>query len=145
LKAKKVMSNNAFVSHRKVARSSNRSFGFVFAGVFTVIGLLPLLSGGQARLWSLAVGGSFVVIAYFVPRMLGPLNLVWYKVGLVLHHVVNPVVMLMLYCVAIVPIGLMMRARGNDLLRLAPDKPAPTYWISREPLAPSPGSMSKQF
>jgi predicted membrane metal-binding protein len=136
---------DGMVSHRKVARSSDRAFGLVFAAVFAAIGLWPLVHTELPRLWALTIAAAFTVIATLAPRLLAPLNLVWYRFGLVLHAVVNPVVMLLLYCTAIVPIGLIMRLRGKDLLRLKLDKSAPTYWIARETPAPAPKSMSKQY
>ena len=41
--------------------------------------------------------------------------------------------------------ALLVRAKGKDLLRLKREPEATSYWIAREPPAPAPGSMSKQF
>jgi hypothetical protein len=139
------MTDQGLISFRKVTRSSDRNFGLVFAALFAVVGLLPLLHHGAPRLWSVALAFVFAGIAFFAPRALGPLNLLWHRFGLLLHLVVNPVVMFLLYCLAIMPTALIMRARGNDLLRLRLDKSASTYWIAREPSSPSPDSMTKQF
>lgn len=43
------------------------------------------------------------------------------------------------------PIGLIMRARGKDLLRLKFDRAARSYWIERDPPGPPPETMRKQF
>ena len=44
-----------------VKRSSDRSFGIVFAVVFVLIGLWPLIDGEPARPWSLIVATFFVL------------------------------------------------------------------------------------
>src|SRR5688572_5211188 len=110
--------NQTIVSHRKVAESSDRSFGLVFAAVFALIGVWPFLFGHQPRLWAFAVAALFLAAAFFFQRALTPLNFVWKKIGLALHHITNPIIMGLVYFVAIVPMGLVMRAMGKDLLRL---------------------------
>jgi hypothetical protein len=59
--------------------------------------------------------------------------------------VVNPVIMAVMFYGAILPMALLLRALGKDLLRLKCDPKADSYWIAREPPGPAPGSMSKQF
>jgi hypothetical protein len=49
------------------------------------------------------------------------------------------------FYLVVTPIGLLMRALKKDLLRLKLDPAAKSYWIVREPPAPKPQSMSKQF
>jgi hypothetical protein len=135
--------NEPVVSHRKVVASSDRSFGLVFAAFFTVVALLPALHGAPVRWWALAVAAAFAAIAFIAPRLLHPLNRAWYALGLLLHHVVNPVIMAVMFYGAILPMALLLRVLGKDLLRLKREPEATSYWIPREPLAP--GSMSKQF
>ena len=81
----------------------------------------------------------------FAPRLLQPLNRLWFKLGLLLHHVVNPVIMALMFYGAMLPMALLLRWLGKDLLRLKREPEAQSYWIAREPPAPAPGSMSKQF
>ena len=137
--------NEPVVSHRKVVMGSNRSFGLVFGGFFVLVALLPAIHGSPVRLWALAVAVAFFAAAFFAPRLLQPLNRVWFRLGLLLHHVVNPVIMAVMFYGAILPMALLLRALGKDLLRLKRDPNADSYWIEREPPGPTPGSMSKQF
>lgn len=133
------------VSHRKVVVGSDRSFGLVFAGFFLIVALLPLLHGGPVRLWALAVAAVFMAAAFLTPRLLHPLNWVWFKFGLLLHHIVSPVVMALMFYGAILPMALLLKLLGKDLLRLKREPEASSYWIQRDPPGPAPGSMSKQF
>jgi len=133
--------NEPVVSHRKVVVGSDRSFGLIFAGFFALVALLPATHGAPIRWWALAVSGAFALIALTVPRVLHPLNRVWHALGLLLHHVVNPLVMAVMFYGAILPMALLLRALGKDLLRLKREPEATSYWIAREP----PGSMRKQF
>jgi len=131
--------------HSSVEIGSSRSFGFVFAIVFAMIGFAPLISGNPLRIWSLAVAGVFLVIALIAPQILKPLNIIWFKFGMLLGSIINPVVMLLIYCITIVPIGLILRLVGKDLLLLKFNPSQKSYWISREPPGPEPESLEDQF
>ena len=137
--------NEPVVSHKKVVMGSNRSFGLVFAVFFVLVALLPMLHGAPLRWWALGIAAAFAAVAFFVPRLLRPLNWVWFKLGMLLHHVVNPVIMAAMFYGAMLPMAVLLRWLGKDLLRLKREPESISYWIPREPPAPAPGSMSKQF
>jgi predicted membrane metal-binding protein len=130
---------------RRPAMGSSRGFGIVFAVVFGVVALWPLLAGAPPRLWASVVAGMFLALALIAPRLLSPLNRLWFRFGLALHRVVNPIIMAIIYLTTVVPVGLILRACGKDILRLKRDPNAQSYWIARDPPGPPPGSMTKQF
>lgn len=128
-----------------VEGSSDRSFGLTFAVILGVVGLLPLLRGNMPRLWALLPAAAFLAAALLMPTLLAPLNKVWLKFGLLLHSIITPVVMGLIFFVAVTPTGLIMRAMGKDPLRLKRDKATASYWIHRTPPGPPPGSIRNQF
>jgi MFS family permease len=130
----------------KVELPSPRSFGLTFAVVFAIIGLWPLpWRGEEPRYWSLGIAAAFAIAPFVAPRVLAPFNWLWFQIGLALHHIVNPLLMALIYYLAVVPIGLLLRLFGKDLLRLRRRPKAASYWIAREPPGPEPGSMTRQF
>jgi predicted membrane metal-binding protein len=140
-----MQTTESIIEHRKVKLGSDRSFGVVFAAVFVVIALIPLLSGRGPLWWSLIVAAAFAAVALVAPGLLAPLNRLWFRFGLLLHRILNPVVMGFIFFGAFLPMGLLVRLLGKDLLRLKRDASAETYWIVRDPPGPSAGSMKKQF
>jgi hypothetical protein len=50
----------------------------------------------------------------------------------------------LLFFGAVTPMGMLMRALGNDVLRLRLNHGG-TYWIERDPPGPADGSMKNQF
>ena len=76
--------------------------------------------------------------------MLHPLNRAWTKLGLLLHRIVNPIVMGLIFFGTILPTSLIMRFLAKDPLRLSRDPGAESYWIRRTP-GPAPESMRDQF
>ena len=133
------------VSRNVVTAGSDRSFGLVFATFFCIVGLWPVMSGDAPRLWALGLASIFALVAVAAPRALSPLNKLWFRLGLVLHHVVNPIVMALIYYGTVVPIGLILKSCGKKLLPRTREPQATSYWIAREPPGPPRGSMLKQF
>ena len=85
------------------------------------------------------------MLAFVRPASLTPLNAAWTRLGLLLFRIVNPIVMFLLFVLAILPIGLLMRLGGKDFLRLKRDEAAASYWIPRQPPGPTAESMTEQF
>jgi hypothetical protein len=139
------MGHESYERHEEVRGSSDRTLGLVFAAVFVIIGTLPWFFGGPLRLWALIVGSAFAGVALFAPRLLGPLNWFWTRLGLVLHKIVSPVVLGIMFFLVITPMGVVMRWMGKDPLRLQLDKALLSYWLDRTPPGPKPDSLPNQF
>ncbi|HEY9568499.1 MAG TPA: SxtJ family membrane protein [Thalassobaculum sp.] len=131
--------------HGTVAIGSERSFGIVFAAVFAVVGLLPLLDGAAPRPWALAVAAAFLAVALLRPRLLAPANRAWFRLGMLLGAIVTPVVMALVFFIAVTPTALLLRLFGKDPLNRRFDPDAPSYWIPRDAEADARSSMSNQF
>lgn len=122
---------------------SERNFGLVFAVVFFAIALWPLLAGNQMHWWALAIAGMFLATALLIPRLLEPLNRLWFRFGLLLGRIIAPVVMALIFFGAVVPTALCVKLARKDLLRLKRNPQAETYWIERDDAVS--GSMRDQF
>jgi len=122
--------------------SSEKSFGNVFAVVFFLIALYPLLDGGDPQLWAVGVAFLLAAVAYLAPRLLALPNKLWFKLGMALGAVITPIVMGLVYFTTVVPVGLVMRLMGKDLLQQKLDAEAKSYWIERKQPV---GSMKDQF
>jgi len=135
-----------FQRQEKIRASSDRSFGLVFAAVFALAAFLPLLrSPHQPRWWAAIIAIGFALVALFWPKRLAVTNRLWLKFGVFLHAIVSPIVLALLFYVAIVPVALLKRVFGNDSLRLKADRAAKTYWITRDPANSALSSMKRQF
>lgn len=128
-----------------VSRTSDRRFGVLFAILFALIGLAPLWRHGQVRWWSLAVSGLFCLATLVAPRLLAPLNYAWFRFGLILHRIVSPLMMAVIFYGLITPVGLLQRLAGKDPLRLKSDPASSSYWIPREPRDPAPDGFPRMY
>jgi hypothetical protein len=129
----------------EVKASSDRSFGLVFAAVFAIVAFWPLMSGGGARLWALVLAAFFLATAVVRPRLLRPLSRAWFKIGLILHHVMTPIVMGVIFVLGVLPTAVVMRMRRKDPLRIDPRRRGETNWVVRTPPGPSPDTMKHLF
>ena len=127
---------------------SNRSFGYTVGGILLAFVLVRLFVNGglTPTTTGLAIiGGVLVLLAFASPDWLALPNRLWTKLGLLLFKIVNPVVMLLIYAAAFIPLGLFLRLRGYDPLVASFDKAADTYWNKRSPHEPDPITMRNQF
>ncbi len=131
-------------SFRRDVLGSNKKFGLTFAAIFAVFAFLPLIHHHSPRWILLVVAILFGAVAMVAPERLDPLNRAWFKLGLALNRIVNPLVMGLMFFGAVTPLGWIMRKRGADLLSLKLKPDAATYWIDRGP-ASGQGGTTKQF
>jgi hypothetical protein len=126
------------------SESSDRSFGLVFAVLFAVVALWPLIYFELPRWWALGVALAFMAAALIRPQLLHHFNRAWLAFGRLLHRIVGPLVMGMIYFLCVTPTGLIMRLRRKNLLWLK-RPPVKSYWIPRDELPPGAQSMRNQF
>src|SRR5215470_9076315 len=128
-----------------VQGSSDRGFGYVFAGFAALVGALSLYNGGTHWPYWLAAAVMFALVAFYRPSLLAPLNRLWTKLGLVLFAVVSPLALGIVYYGCITPVGWLMRLSGKDPLRLRFEPERKSYWEARQPPGPPPNSLMNQF
>jgi large-conductance mechanosensitive channel len=128
-----------------LAPGSDRAFGLVMAAAFALISLASWWYAGAWWPWTGGLALLFLVCALGHPPLLKPLNRAWFRLGLVLHAVINPIVMGLIFFLAVTPTGWIMRARGKDLLRLRREPDSESYWIVRNPPGPAPETLKDQF
>jgi Saxitoxin biosynthesis operon protein SxtJ len=134
------------ISHDDREPPSLKSFGLTFVVVFALIGLSPMvLHHLGPRYWALAVSSAFLVVTFVAPNLLKPLNQLWFRFGMVLHKIINPLVLGLMFVVVISPIALVLRLLGKRLIPLKPDAAVQSYWITRQPPGPAPESLRNQF
>lgn len=148
--------------------SSNREFGLVFSAFFMILAALDKsdklpfsldvsnlkncvflqymgLMDNPLTLVFTSLSLVFLLSALLMPNALMPLNWLWIKLGLLIHTIVSPVILGLLFYLVFTPVGLVMRLFGNDLLRLRLDESSPTYWIDRTYLESDSDSLENQF
>jgi energy-converting hydrogenase Eha subunit A len=131
------------LQREEVKPPSERSTGIVFTVLAAIIAALYRNTMPVA----VAFAGLSVVLgllSWRCPQILKPLNILWFKLGMLMHRIVNPVVMLAMFAIAIVPTGLVMQRLRDPLVKRR--KPAgESYWVAITPASNPASSMRQQF
>jgi polyferredoxin len=125
---------------KKIKISSNKSFGIVFFIFFLAVALYPMINGDELRTWSILLSLIFLILGIVNSSILTPLNLIWFKFGLLLGRIVSPVIMALVFFCVVTPTGLIMKFFKKDLLNLK-KKDQKSYWIKRN----SKSQMKNQY
>ncbi|MEK9568201.1 MAG: SxtJ family membrane protein [Paracoccaceae bacterium] len=132
----------------KVVVGSDKSFCLVFACFFAIISGFNLGFGSSINNWTYFLCGVtvvFLTVAFTIPQIARPLNILWFRFGLLLHKIVSPVIMGLMFFLTVTPIGLIMRLFGKRPLNLKFEPNAKSYWIHRNPSSLKAGSFKNQF
>jgi hypothetical protein len=143
-----VTAHESVQEHGPPPGGSDRGFGLTVGGILIALALVRGLLGsgfGTLAHLLLVVGGGLVATALVAAARLAPLNRLWTRLGLLLARIVNPIVLALIYVMAFLPIGLLMRAFGHDPLRRRRQPDGGTYWVERSPPGPAPDTMRNQF
>ena len=123
---------------------SERSTGLLFAAVAAIVAV-SWRNSPNVPWVALGIAAMLAAISLIAPVLLRPLNILWFRFGLLLHRVVNPIVMFAVFAAVFVPAGAMMRLWRDPLRLRRRTTGASTYWIERRENGNAAGSMTNQF
>ena len=110
--------------------SSNKSFGIIFAIFFLILSLYPLTNAQDIRTWAVILSILFFILGLINSKILTPVNLLWFKFGLLLGRIFSPIIMGIIFFFIVTPIGIIMKVFKKDLLNLKYNNKK-TYWIEK--------------
>ncbi len=129
----------------KATRSSDRSFCYTFAVVALIFAVISFWKSGNLWPWLGGFAAVFAAVGLIAPSLFAPLNKLWFKLGMMLHKIMTPLIMGVVFFAVITPVAMLMRLFGKHPLDLEYDPDAPSYWIERKPSGPRPDSIKHQF
>ena len=128
----------------KIILPSNYRFGIFFTGIFFAAFICFFYYNNN--FWYFVFGSLsiiFLFITLFNADILLPLNKLWFKFGVFLGKIVNPVVMGLIFFGIFTPIAVFMRVFRRDELRIKMNEKS-SYWILRKEMIKS-DSFKNQF
>jgi hypothetical protein len=113
-------------------------------GAFTLLGLWSTWRLDAPWSWAFITGGAFGLVAVSAPGLLGPLNRAWTAFGRLLHMVMNPLILGLLFYGMFTPMALFMAAIGKRPLKSRKDA-GDSYWVLRTPPGPEPETLRNPY
>ena len=127
---------------------SERSFGLLFGAVFVLLAAYGWFFKSWSSVVELSLLGlalAFVLLGFVAPKILSPLNWLWFQLGQLLGKIVSPIVLGAIFFLLLTPVSLVTRLFGRDELRLKRKASQTSYWLDRAPPGPAPESFKNQF
>ena len=122
-------------------KSSSKSFGYLFFGLFLILSLWPVLNDNSINFLFLSISAVFLILTIFKAKILDFLNNYWIKLGELLGRVVAPIIMFAVFFVIVSPLSLLTKLLKKDLLNMRFND-SKTYWANK---VKKIDSMDKQF
>ena len=127
--------NSELKSNIKINRSSEKNFGIVFSIIFLIISfyLNNYTTVDKNYVYVLIfLSFLFLILAFFFSKVLYYPNFVWFKFGMFLSMIISPIIMFLVFCIAFVLFGLIIRLFKGNLLQTRFENNKKTYWEKRE-------------
>lgn len=124
--------------------AEGRRFGLTMGIAFCALAVIAAWRSRSTAVIAAAAGLGvlFLAAGLTVPTRLGGVYRGWMGLGQLLSKVTTPLFMAIVYYLAVVPVGLLMRLGGRNPLRHAAR--ADTCWVPRARAA-TRGDMANQF
>ena len=95
---------------------TNKNFAYSFSLIFFILSLLFLYFEKVILIYLfLFLSCLFLLGGKLKPDLFKYLNYIWNKFSLIVHHIISPVVILIIFFVLITPFGIVARLFSNDL------------------------------
>ena len=98
----------------------------------------------QAAMWIAVIAGVVIVLYYLVPPLRRRIFMAWLGVAFPIGWLLSHLLLTVVFCLVVLPIGLLMRLLRYDALHRRIDSRAPSYWIERDS-QPDPQTYFRQF
>ena len=122
-------------------KSSSKSFGYLFFGIFLALAVWVYVKNQNLNYWLIGTSTIFLVLTLIKSKLLDVLNDLWIKFGELLGKIIAPIVMSIVFFLIVTPIGLVLKIVKKDLLKLKFNNDK-SYWIIKNKIIES---MDKQF
>ena len=93
--------------------------------IFGVV--LPWFFGSIFPVWPWLLAVGLILLGYLVPGSRRPVYITWMKFGLLLNKIMTPLVLGIVYCCLIIPMGFLLRITGEISMHRGADENVTTY------------------
>ncbi len=110
-----------------------RRFGFILSGILFLIAGYVWYKNLESWPWWTAGGVVSFLTSLFFPKIIQPLYMGLTALTIPIGYVISRLILITMFVVFFVPVGLLSRLFGRDLLDKRINKKATTYWLNKPP------------
>jgi len=103
-----------------------------------------LWKGHSGSTLFLSLAALLIIPGLLFPKVLKPVNKAWMILALLMGWVMTRVILSIVFYAVMMPIALIMRLKGSDLLNMRYPDPKESFWIPKTDKR-APESYEKQF
>ncbi len=130
------------MDYKKFFKNSERQFGLLLSIVLLILAFFPFSFTNEVRYIFILLSIIALILSVISPYIFKLPNKLWRNLGIFLGKIINPVVMMVVYILIIVPSGFFARFFNKVSFHTKFDKSIKSYWIERKEQA---GPFDKQF
>jgi len=127
----------------KKDKKKDRSFGLIVGILLMGYSAYTFYRSHTISLWLTAPGFIITIVAIFIPRVIQPFRKVMEFAGRWMGIINTYILLTLIYILLFIPVSLIYKMTGKDVLKLRRDNIASTYWIAK--IHQEDSSMKNQF
>lgn len=120
---------NLISNTQKKTRAELRKYGLTMFTALAVFSGLLFWRERSAWLFTATPSALFLVFALLLPKALEPVEKLWMKLAAVLGFVMTNVLLTLVFLIAIIPTGLVLRLFGKRPIQKGFPEDASSYWL----------------
>ena len=129
----------------KSTKKELREFGLTVGVILVILGLVGLWRDKGIYPYFLGIGISLIILGVSFYKALMPFQKFWMGLAVILGFFVSRIILFILFYFVLVPIGLIMRLLGKDILDQKIDKNKKSYWHKRKDYPKDKHSYENQY
>jgi len=115
-----------------LSKNALKKFGLTFTVISFFISIILFLNHSKLFFYFILAGILLLIISLFIPEILKHVYKIWMTFALILGIITTNIILTLLFYLIILPIGLIIKLSGKDLLDLKFNKGSLTYWNYRK-------------
>ncbi|MCF8241989.1 MAG: hypothetical protein K9J16_11430 [Melioribacteraceae bacterium] len=120
------------IKNIKSDKKEIRKFGITIGIVLLLISAYLFYVESSAYIILASIAAAFILLAFVIPSILKPLQIIWMTIAVLLGFVMTRVILSVLFYLIVTPIGLIARLSGKDFLDRKIEREKKSYWNYRE-------------
>ena len=117
------------IINSKVDLKYTKSFGYLLTFIFFIIFIYSVFYKSEIYVWAAFLSITSFIITFFFTRLLIWPAFGWLKLGKLLHFLISPIILFIVFFFSIIITGLLLKVFGKDPLEKKINSDKKSYWI----------------